>query len=71
MCSFQSTDKKELINHISKHATKDETICVLLNKCKCRNCGEFFFENKWSLMEHRKENHEMPLCCYDTEGLCS
>ena len=41
-----------------------------MSQWKCRNCSKLF-ESKWFLMEHRRYNHEMPLCRYDIEGGCN
>ena len=68
-CSFQSTDRNESINHTSKHGERDNTVNIQIEQWKCRNCG-IIYENKWSLMEHRKENHEMPFCRDDAKGGC-
>ena len=69
MCSFQSSDKNEFINHVTKHGETDQTMNVQLQHWKCRNCKESF-ESKWKMMDHRRDNHEMPMCFYDLEGKC-
>ena len=69
MCSFQSSDKNEFINHVTKHGETDQTINVQLKHWKCRNC-EKSFESKWTMMDHRRDNHEMPMCFLDMEGKC-
>ena len=62
-CCFQGSDKKELKNHMTKH-TKNESI-------QCRNCSENF-ENKWLLMNHRRDIHPTnKLCRYDLQDNCN
>ena len=70
MCSFQSTENSEFKNHMSKHGETESTVSTQINQWKCRNCSELF-QSKWFLMEHRRDNHEMPLCRYDIDGGCN
>ena len=70
MCSFQSNNKKEFINHFKSHGESDTTVSVQLSQWKCRTCNEIF-ENKGHLMEPRRDNHEMPACRDDLEDRCS
>ena len=70
MCSFQASEKKELMNHIPSHGSKDQILSVQTTLWKCRNCGEVF-ESKNHLMNHRRDNHEMPMCYYDKEDKCN
>ena len=69
MCSFQSSDKNEFAKHVTKHGKTDTTINIQLKHWKCRNC-EASFESKSKMMDHRRDNHEMPMCFYDMEGKC-
>ena len=69
MCSFQSSDQIEFANHVTKHGKSDPTINIQLNHWKCRNC-ETSFESKVRMMDHRRDNHVMPMCFYDMEGKC-
>ena len=69
LCSFQSNDKKEFANHVEKHGVNDPTINIQLKHWKCRNCEESY-ESKWKMMDHRRDNHEMPMCFYDMDGKC-
>ena len=69
-CSFQSNDKGEFLNHLSSHGASDKTSSIQLSQWKCRNCGEHF-QCKENLMEHRRDNHEMPACRDDLEDNCS
>ena len=70
MCSFQSSERMELMNHITTHGVSDQIISVQLKQWKCRNCGETF-ESKPHLMNHRRDNHDMPMCYYDMENKCN
>ena len=69
MYSFQSNDKNEFANHVTKHGKSDPTINIQLKHWKCRNC-EASFKSKWKMMNHIRDNHEMLLCFYDMEGKC-
>ena len=70
MCSFQSSERKEIMNHIPTHGVADQILNAQLNPWKCRNCGELF-ESKHSLMDHRRDNHVMPMCHYDIDNKCN
>ena len=43
---------------------------VQLSQWKCRTCSEIL-NTKTNLMEHKRDNHEMPPCRDDLEGKCS
>ena len=70
LCSFQASTRREFINHIPIHGDSDPTTRMQINQWKCRNCEEFF-ENKVLLMNHRRDNHDMPMCYFDMEDRCS
>ena len=69
-CSFQASTRTEFLNHIPIHGVGDQTINLQIIQWKCRNCEEIF-ENKVTLMNHRRDNHEMPMCYFDMEDRCS
>ena len=70
MCSFQSTSRKEFINHLLKHGESDKTGNLEIKHFKCKSCGEAFI-NRRSLMDHRRDNHDMPMCFFDMEDRCT
>ena len=44
---------------------------IEINSFKCRTCGESF-ENKWHLMNHRRDIHPTKrICIYDLEDRCN
>ena len=67
-CSFQSTlstalSKHMNITHRNKHEQSRDTF-------KCNDC-ELQFSEKWNLMHHRQENHEVTeVCEYLQKGKC-
>ena len=70
LCSFQASTRREFINHIPVHGDSDPTTRMQIKQWKCRNCEELF-ENKVLLMNHRRDNHDMPMCYFDMEDRCS
>ena len=70
MCSFQSSERKEIMNHIPTHGVTDQILDAQLKPWKCRDCGERF-ESKHSFMVHRRDNHVMPMCHYNIDNRCN
>ena len=72
-CYFQSNCKEEMDNHFKmSHVPKGETsnITIRAERMTCRNC-KVDFQNYWSLMNHRRDNHPTNKTCrYDLEDRC-
>ena len=70
LCSFQSSRRKEFMNHVPKHGVSDQTESVQIEYFKCKDCGNTFI-NRRSLMDHRRDNYDMPMCFFDMEDRCT
>ena len=72
-CYFQSNCNEEMNNHYNmSHVPSGEknTIAIRTEKLTCRNC-KVEFENYWSMMNHRRDNHPTDRSCrYDLEDRC-
>ena len=70
---FQSNSKEEMENHFKmSHVPKGEASKVIIRaeRMSCRNC-KVEFQNYWSLMNHRRDNHPTDKYCrYDLEDRC-
>ena len=72
-CYFQSDCKEEMEKHLKmSHLPKGDTSKVVIRteRIACRNC-KVEFQNYWSLMNHRRDNHLSDKACrYDLEDRC-